>query len=79
MTNMSKKELLDEVKPRYLKADKKGKGKILDEFCLSAGYSRKYATNILQAGYDYHRVKREGRKKRKKIYGSVTLAVIVLK
>lgn len=77
MTNMSKKELLDEVKPRYLKVSKKEKGKILDEFCLNAGYARKYAINILQAHCDYHRVKREGRKKRKKVYGTQTLAAIV--
>lgn len=77
MTNMSKKELLDEVKPRYLKASKKEKSQILDEFCLNTGYVRKYAINILQARYDYHRVKREGRKKRKKVYGPATLAVVV--
>jgi len=77
MTNMSKKELLDEVKPRYLKADKKEKGRILDEFCLNTGYVRKYAINILRARYDYHRVKRAGRKRRKKTYGSATLAVII--
>ncbi len=77
MTNMSKKELLDEVKPRYLKASKKEKSQILDEFCLNTGRNRKYAIHILQARYDYHRVRREGRKKRKKIYGPATLAVVV--
>lgn len=66
---MSKKELLNEVKPRYLRAFKKEKGRILDEFCLNTGYNRKYAINTLQARYDYHRVKREGRKKRKRVYG----------
>ncbi len=77
MTNLSKKELLDEVKPRYLKSSKKEKGQILDEFCFNANYHRKYAINILQAKCDYHRVKREGRKKRKKIYESATLAVVI--
>jgi len=77
MTNMSKKELLDEVKPRYLQASRKEKGQILDEFCLNTSYARKYAINILQAGYDDHRVEREGRKRRKKVYGSETLAAIV--
>lgn len=77
MTNMSKKELLDKVKPRYLKANKKEKSKILDEFCLNTGYNRKYAINILQARYDYYRVKREGRKKRQKVYGAQSLAVVV--
>ena len=35
MTNMSKRELLDEVKPRYMQASRKEKGQILDEFCLN--------------------------------------------
>lgn len=77
MTNMSKRDLLDEVKPRYLEANKKEKSKILNEFCLNTGYNRKYAINILQARCDYHRVKREGRKKRKEIYGPATLLVII--
>lgn len=77
MTNMSKRELLNEVKPRYLKASKIEKGKILDEFCFNTGYARKYAVNILQARYDYHRVKREGRKRRKKVYGSATMAAVI--
>lgn len=77
MTTMTKKELLDEVKPRYLKARKKEKGQILDELCLNTGYARKYAINILQAGCDYRRVQREGRKKRKKIYGATTLVAVI--
>lgn len=77
MTNMSKKELLGEVKPRYLKASKKEKTKILDEFCQNTSYARKYAIGILRAGCDYRRVKREGRKKRKKIYDSATIAAII--
>lgn len=77
MTHMSKKELIDEVKPRYLKANKAEKGKILDEFCLNAGYNRSYAIQIMQASHDYHRVKREGRKKRRQKYGTDILAVVI--
>jgi hypothetical protein len=74
---MSKKELIDEIKPRYLKATKFEKGKILDEFCLNTGYNRNYAIQILQADCDYYRVRREGRKKRKQQYGTdVILAAI---
>lgn len=77
MTHMSKKELIDEIKPRYLKATKFEKGKILDEFCLNTGYNRNYAIQILQADCDYYRVRREGRKKRKQQYGTdVILAAI---
>ena len=77
MTNMSKKELIDQIKPRYLKASKYEKGLMLDEFCLNTGYNRSYAVQIMQADYDYHRIRREGRKKRKPKYGSDVMAVAI--
>lgn len=77
MTNMAKKELLSEVKPRYLKAGKKEKSDILDEFCNNTGYNRKYAVRILQAGYGHNKVQRQGRKGRAKKYGHEIMAVIV--
>ena len=77
MTAMTKKELISTVKNRYLKADKEGKGKILDEFCQNTGYNRKYATRILQAGYDNNRVKSRGRKSRKKIYSSEVILPVI--
>ena len=49
---MSKKELIKATKARYLKADKKTKGLMLDELCANTGYVRKYAIAILAAGYD---------------------------
>ncbi len=77
MTNMSKKELIKVAKPRYLKAIKREKSKILDEFCNNAGYARKYAIRIFKAGYDYRRVAREGRKPRKKKYSSEVLSAAI--
>ena len=77
MTPMAKKELLDKIKPRYLKADKQNKGLMLDEFCSNTGYNRNYAVQIMQAGYDYNRVKREGRKKRKLKYDSDVINVAI--
>ena len=77
MTSMSKKELISAIKARYLKASKKEKGKILDEFCKSTGYARKYAIVILAAGYDNNRIARVGRKGRKKKYGHETMAAVV--
>lgn len=68
MNQMTKKELIKEIKPRYLKADKEEKNKILDEFCKSTRYNRKYAITILQAKFDNDRIKNNGRKKRKSIY-----------
>ncbi len=77
MTNMGKKELIKAVKPRYLKADKKEKSGILDEFCRNAGYDRKYAIQIFRADNDYRRVAREGRKPRKKKYSSEVLSAAI--
>ncbi len=77
MTNMGKKELIKAIKPRYLKADKKEKSKILDEFCSSAKFNRKYAIQIMQAGYEYDRIDQYGRKKRKKIYGSEVMQAVI--
>jgi hypothetical protein len=47
MTNMTKKELTSIAKSRYLKANKKDKGKMLDEFCSNIGYNRNYVIRQL--------------------------------
>ena len=44
----SKCELLEAVQPRYLKANKIEKQKILDEFTSATGYHRKHAIRILK-------------------------------
>ncbi len=75
MNPMAKRELLKEIKPRYLKSDKREKGKILDEFCENTGYHRKYAINILQAKHE-NKVERNGRKSRKKRYGNAAIIAI---
>lgn len=77
MIIMAKKELLKATKPRYLKADKKGKSEILNEFCGNTSYHRKYAIRILQAGFDNNKIETVGRKKRKRIYESATMAVVI--
>jgi hypothetical protein len=65
MSKRSKRELTEEIQPRYLKAGKTEKVKILDEFTAATGYHRKYAIKLLK-----HGLKRKGYKKvgRKKIY-----------
>jgi len=73
MTIMSKKELIKATKTRYLKASRKDKSKILDEFCDNTGYNRNYAIRILQAGYDNNRVADRGRKNRKSKYDNKTI------
>ncbi len=47
MTENSKREYIEIMRGRYLKADKKEKGKILDEFIKVTGYHRKAAIRVL--------------------------------
>lgn len=62
MSQRSKRELFAEVQPRYLKANKAEKQKILDEFTASTGYHRKYAIRILKHGYRCRPNKPKGRR-----------------
>jgi len=47
MSKISKREYLIEVKKKYWKAGKGRKGQLLDDFCVFAGYDRKYAIGLL--------------------------------
>jgi hypothetical protein len=47
MSQKAKSEYLREIKPRYKGASKLEKENILDEFCLTCGYNRKYAIRLL--------------------------------
>src|SRR5271166_2237174 len=42
-----RREYLEAIRDRYQKSTKKHKGIILDEFCLTFKYNRKYAIKIL--------------------------------
>ena len=48
MSLKSKRELLEAIRPRYLKANKSKKQTILDEFTSATGYHRKYAIRVLK-------------------------------
>ena len=48
MSPKSKNELLEVLRPRYLKAIKIEKQKMLDEFTAATGYHRKYAIRVLK-------------------------------
>jgi hypothetical protein len=50
MTKIGKRELLEAIRPRYLRASKTEKGRILDEFVTTTGYHRKYAIRLLRHG-----------------------------
>ena len=58
MSQRSKRELSEAIRPRYLKGKKTEKKWILDEFTAATGYHRKYATRILKHG----RPRRSGKK-----------------
>jgi hypothetical protein len=73
MSHLSKKELLDVIRPRYLKASKKDKKQILDEFIATTSYHRKYAIRVLK-----HRPKLKGLKKsgRQKVYDDAVIQAL---
>ena len=54
MSLKSKRELLEVIRPRYLKASKVEKQKMLDEFTCATGYHRKYAIRILKNQVQVH-------------------------
>jgi hypothetical protein len=74
MSQCSKRELVDTIRPRYLKAPRKEKSKIIDEFIANTGCHRKYAIRLLRKGYPAKRKKRSGR--RQKYQGEVIRALI---
>jgi len=73
MSHRSKKELLEVIRPRYLKATRKGKTQILDEFIAATGYHRKYAIRVLK-----HQSKSKGLKKpgRRKVYDDAVIQAL---
>ena len=63
MSQRSKREMIEAVRPRYLEANKAGKQQILDEFIATSGYHRKYAIRVLKHGPKPRGWKRPGRRK----------------
>lgn len=64
MSQRSKQELAKELHPRYQKSSKKEKTRMLDEFVVTTGYSRKYANGLLKNGLRGKHKKKAGRKKK---------------
>lgn len=60
MSQGSKRELIETVRPRYRRAGKKEKGAILDEFVAITGYHRKYAIRVLNTRVHKKPFKRPG-------------------
>ena len=63
MSQRSKREMIEAIRPRYLKASKAGKVQILGEFIATTGYHRKYAIRILKHGPKPKGLKKAGRRK----------------
>ncbi|TLM99174.1 DDE-type integrase/transposase/recombinase [bacterium] len=63
MSQRSKREMIEAIRPRYMKADKAEKEQILDEFVATTGYHRKYAIRLLKHGPKPRGLKKAGRKK----------------
>jgi len=73
MSHRSKREMINAIRPRYLKATKTGKEQILDELIATTGYHRKHAIRVLK-----HSPKPKGLQKpgRRKVYqGEVVQAL----
>ncbi len=64
MSQRSKKEVLERIRARYLKASKAEKGIILDELTATTGYNRKYAIRALRHPRQSKGLKKAGRKRR---------------
>jgi hypothetical protein len=78
MDRGSKQQYMETVREQYLKADKKGKGVILDEYCRNTSMDRIYVSRRFnyKAGLKDARVQR---KARKEIYdGAVKSALVVM-
>jgi hypothetical protein len=61
MGHREKRTYLEAIRGRYKKASRKGKAKILDEFCAVCKYNRKYAIRLLDQR-KFKRRKKPGRK-----------------
>jgi len=73
MTHQAKRELLKKIRPRYLKASKAEKTRILDEFAAATDYNRKYAIHLLRNGPPRRSTKRAGRRR---TYGPEVVAAL---
>lgn len=74
MSQRSKGELVEVIRPRYLKASRREKTTIIDEFIVATDYHRKHALRLLKKGYAAKGTKKRGR--RKKYKGEVIQVMI---
>ena len=68
MTRSSVREYIEAIRERYVGADRRGKGRILDEATEVTGYHRKALIRLLRARHGHVPARRRGRPRR---YGPV--------
>ena len=76
MSLKSKHELFEVVRPRYLKASKAEKQKILDEFTCATGYHRKHAIRVFKNQRQVQNHLKGKTKTYKTIYGGEVVQVL---
>jgi len=74
-----RRKLVNILHKRYVRASKKDKTKILDEFVQTTGYNRSYAAHILKTHVERAKTKRLSNHKagRKKIYTRDVLEALI--
>ena len=73
MSRQSKRELVEAVRDRYLRAGRKEKSKILDEFVATTGFHRKHAIRVLRQGYQ----RGKERRGRRRTYGGAVISALI--
>jgi len=78
MGTQTKNEYLQTIRPRYQIVSKSDKKKILDEFCITCGYNRKYAIRILNSTKPVNSPENLSKRGRKKIYQEVLISTVLI-
>ncbi|MFN2141299.1 MAG: transposase family protein [Candidatus Promineifilaceae bacterium] len=73
LSRQSKRELVEAVRDRYLRAGRKEKSKILDEFVATTGFHRKHAIRVLRQGYQ----RGKERRGRRRTYGGAVISALI--
>ena len=76
MGNETKWEYLRVMYERYGKAERKARGELLDEFCVTTGYNRKYAIRLLNGPVPEKKRPRRVRGRQPR-YGTKVIAVLM--
>lgn len=77
MSPKTKREMVEVLGERYRKGSKRQKGMILNEFCETFGYNRKYAIWLLGRSRRRRRWK-QPRRGRRRVYGAEVVAALVV-